>query len=148
LRPLPRNQLSILGSLLSAKYRDYLPLGAGGPNYAGRPLDRTPKASVTGSYTYTLPLASAGSLELNLRSKWSAAYYLGSVSTTQRFRQKAYTRTEIAATYNAPGDRWYLQGYARNLENNVQLTAVTNIAGTLAVVPSDPRTYGVRAARA
>lgn len=145
LKPSHRSQLSVFGSLLSAKYRDYLPLGEGGPDFGGRSLDRTPKASITGSYTYTLPLATAGSLEFNLRAKWSASYWLGSVSTTQRFLQKSYSRTEISATYNAPGNRWYLQGYARNLENNVQLTAVTNIAGTLAVVPSDPRTYGVRA---
>lgn len=144
-QPSPRNQFSVFGSFLNAKFVDYLPLGVGGPDYGGRSLDRSPKSAITASYTYTLPLASAGSVEFNVRSKLSASYNLGSASTVQQLRQPGYTRTEISATYNAPGDRWYLQGYVRNLENDIQITAVTNISGTLAVVPSDPRTYGVRA---
>ncbi|MBT0670720.1 TonB-dependent receptor [Novosphingobium profundi] len=144
LRPSPRNTLSIFASLLDAKYTEYLPLGADGPDYAGRPLDRSPKSAITASYTYSLPFASGASLDLDLRSKMSASYVLGSSSTVQMLRQPSFTRTEASATYNAPGGRWYLQGYVRNIENDIQMSATTNISGVLAIVPTDPRTYGAR----
>jgi iron complex outermembrane recepter protein len=145
LHPSARNRVDVQATWLDAHYRSYLPLGAGGPDFAGLPLDRSPKTSVTAGYTYTLPIPGSGSLELGVRSKLSAAYVISSFATAVQYRQPSYTRTELTATYNAPGGRWYVQGYVRNLENEVLITALTDVAGVLAIVPSDPRTYGVRA---
>ncbi|MCW2406858.1 iron complex outermembrane receptor protein [Sphingobium sp. B1D7B] len=145
LRPSPRNRFDLMASFLDAKFRSYMPQGPSGPDFAGKPLDRSPGASVTVGYTYTLPLGDAGSLDLGARTKISDSYVVSSYSSGIQWRQPAYTRTEVQATYHAPGDRWYLQAYGRNLENNVLLTAQTYIAGAMAVVPGDPLTYGVRA---
>lgn len=143
-RPFPRHEFTVLAAYLDAEYTSYQPLGPTGPDFAGRPLDRSPKLGLTAGYTHTVPFASGASLQLGVRSKYSSSYVLSTFSQALQFRQPGYTRTELSATYNAPDDRWYAQAYARNLENEVLATAMTNIAGTMAVVPSDPRTYGVR----
>jgi iron complex outermembrane receptor protein len=145
LRPSPRHELSLFGSFLDAKYVTYKPLGPTGPDYGGRDLDRTPGFSATGSYTYTLPLDSGASIAFNVRSKVSEHFFLGSASTVQQLREPSYTRSDASITFNAPEDRWYLQAYVHNIEDDVQMSAVTNIGGFLAVAPTDPRTYGVRA---
>jgi iron complex outermembrane receptor protein len=48
----------------------------------------------------------------------------------------------VTLTYTAQDDRFYLQGFARNLENTI---VVTNVDGFANANPGDPRTYGVRA---
>jgi iron complex outermembrane receptor protein len=61
-----------------------------------------------------------------------------------QFTQPSYTATEATVTYNAPQKRYYVQGFVKNLENNLLVTAVGGgVNGTLQV--SDPRTFGVRA---
>ena len=145
LRPSPRNRFDLMASFLDGKFRSYMPQGPSGPDFAGKPLDRSPGSSITVGYTYTLPLGNAGSLDLGARTKISDSYVVSSYSSGIQWRQPAYTRTEVQATYHAPDDRWYIQAYGRNLENNVLLTAQTYIAGAMAVVPGDPLTYGVRA---
>ena len=73
------------------------------------------------------------------------------ISTAMRaqFWQPGYTKTDLSLTYSAPGDAWYVQGFAKNLENTVNVTNISLSAsfpglngGTANF--GDPRTYGVR----
>ncbi|HWU03042.1 MAG TPA: TonB-dependent receptor [Novosphingobium sp.] len=143
-QPSPRNLLSLSLNYLDAHYVSYQPDPAG-PDYAGYPLARSPKVTASADYTYTLPLASGASLALNGRIKLSSQYFLVDSTSGASFRQPSYTRTDLSLTYNAPGNRWYVQGYARNLENKVLVTGMLYFAGVMSIIPSDPRTYGVRA---
>lgn len=145
LTPDARNRLALNLNWLDAKYRKWVVDETEGIDNSGLPLSRSPKWTGSVDYTYTLPLANGGSLVANGRFKVSSKYYLVGTSTITPFLQPGYTRTDLSLTYNAPGDSWFIQVYGRNLENKIQVTASTYFAGALAIIPSDPRTYGVRA---
>ena len=66
------------------------------------------------------------------------------LSTLNQFRVPSHTRTDLRLGYNAPGDRWYLQAFARNVENSTVVTSVDD-SGFVVAQLADPRTYGVRA---
>ena len=146
-RPSPRNQFDISVAYLNARYTDY-PI-APGVNFAGEKLDRSPDWTVTAGYQYTLPIAD-GSLVFGARTRLSDSYHLISTAMRGFFRQPSFTKTDLTLTYNSPGDRFYIQGFAKNLENNITVGSVTlsvafpNLTdGSLQF--ADPRTFGVRA---
>lgn len=141
--PAPRNRVDLSFTYLDAHYVDYLPLGLANPSvsYAGRPLDRSPKVVVAAGYNYTLPIG-ASEIVFGARTRMSSSYVLTAYSVPAQYRQPSFTQTDLTVTYNAPDQRWYLQGFARNLENTVTLTS-TDSRGNMGI--SDPRTYGVRA---
>jgi iron complex outermembrane recepter protein len=141
-RPDSRNTVALGLTYLDAEYGDYFPLGPGNPpNFKGRPLDDSPKYTANLGYTYTQPLDGAGSLQLSVHSYFSAYYVLSDVAIPVQYRQPAYHITDINATYSFPGNEWYVEAYARNLENKI---IVVNV-GPTAAVPSAPLTFGLRA---
>jgi iron complex outermembrane recepter protein len=75
-----------------------------------------------------------------VHSYFSGSYVLSLVTLPAQYRQPAYHITDVNATYRFSGDQWYVQAYARNLENKI---IVVN-ANTNAVVPSAPLTFGLR----
>ncbi|WP_420139307.1 TonB-dependent receptor [Sphingomonas sp.] len=146
--PSPRNRFGATVAWLNAKYRDYQI--APGVNFAGYRLDRSPEWVASVDYSYRLPLANGSDLTAQVRSRISDSYEFLSTTLREQFRQPSYTRTEVSLTYTAPDKRWYLQGFAKNLENTIVLSSATTVAafpglagGT--VTFQDPRTYGVRA---
>ena len=140
LAPNLRNRLDLTATWLDASYAEYVPI-SGGPNYAGRPLDRAPKYTVAAGYTYTYPFANQGSLAATLRSRFSDSFVLTNTGLPAQYRQPSFTTTDVSLTYSAPEDRWYLQGYVHNLEDEIVLMAVD---GNGNATPGDPRTYGLR----
>ncbi len=79
-------------------------------------------------------------MEAGVHSYFSAYYILSDVAIPVQYRQPAYHITDVNATYSFPGDRWYVEAYARNLENKI---IVVNV-GPAAAVPSAPLTFGFR----
>jgi iron complex outermembrane recepter protein len=140
--PNARNEIGLGLTWLDAEYGDYFPLGQGNPpNYKGRSLDNSPKYTVNLGYTYRQPLSNGGGIELSAHSYYSDGYVVSVVTIPTQFQQPSYHITDVSAMYLSSGDRWYLQAYAKNLENEiVVVTANTNL-----VVPSAPLTYGLRA---
>ncbi len=113
-------------------------------NFAGRPLDRSPKWTVSAGYVHTFELGGSGNIQASVRTRMSASYRLAALAQLIQFRQPSYTKTDLSLTYNASDSRWYVQAFAKNLENNVLVTtAAAGANGTLQL--DDPRTYGVRA---
>ena len=55
----------------------------------------------------------------------------------------SHTATDLTLTYHAPGDRFYVQGFGKNLENFISVNGVNTFGFVTAV--GEPRTYGVRA---
>ncbi len=140
--PSRRNRVDLTFTLLDGKYRSYTPGPAGRTvDYAGRTLDRSPRYTASAGYTYTYPLANGGSVSASARTKLTASYVLTNFGTPAQYRQPSYTRTDVTLGYNAPSERWYVQAFARNLENYIAISAVD---GSNNISVLDPRTFGVR----
>jgi iron complex outermembrane recepter protein len=150
--PAPDHQFNFGFDITDAKYKHFCPGGTGTSNpldactvgtidYKGRTLDRTPKYVAFARYAWTIPMGASEfvlSAGTQLKSKYSITQF-GS-SPTQRFTP-SHTNSQASITYNGPDDKWYLQGFVKNIENYLELR---NADGDT-VVPSDPRTFGIRA---
>lgn len=148
LTPSPRNHLGATVAWLNARFTDYEIVP--GVNFAGAKLDRSPDWVASVDYSYSLPLGNRSDITAQVRSRISDSYQFLSTTLRAQFRQPSYTRTDVTLTYNAPDRRWYVQGFAKNLENTIVLSSATTVAafpglagGT--VTFQDPRTYGMRA---
>ena len=93
------------------------------------------------AYTYTHPLGNGGSLAATVRGRWSSSYVVTQFSTAGQFPQPSYHKTDVSLTYAAADERWYVQAFGKNLENEILVTGVDSFNN---VTPADPRTYGVR----
>jgi iron complex outermembrane receptor protein len=141
--PSPRNRLDFNLSLLDAEYVEYFPLGTGSsPSLKGYVLDRSPKIALSAGYTYTLPLATAGNVQFSVRTRLSSSYaMLRPVEPVTFFIQPSFTKTDATITYNAPDDRFYVQGFIANIEDTVTVNSVSTFNNSTF---GDPRTYGIR----
>jgi iron complex outermembrane receptor protein len=146
-QPSPRHRFDLGANWLNARYTDYQVTP--GVDFAGEKLDRSPEWTATAGYTYTLPVGD-GSLALGARTRVSDDYQFVSTALRSFFRQPSFTKTDLTVTYSGPGDRFYIQGFARNLENAITLSSTSLSANFPAFTDGlawfgDPRTYGVRA---
>jgi iron complex outermembrane receptor protein len=153
--PDDRSRIDLSYSYTNARYAKYCPFddptsgAAAGANgcignalsFKGRPLDRSPKHVLTAGYSYTLPIGD-GSLVAGIRTRLSSEYVITNYGAGVQYRNPSNTRTDLNLTYNAPEDRFYVQGYLQNLENSIRLQRVDGFANAS---PTDPRTYGIRA---
>lgn len=152
-KPQRNHQFDFAVAWLNARFTDYLidsvePLTA---QFAGRKLDRSPEWTANIAYTWTIPLGSSGSdIQLNARTRISDSYAIAAPAVRAQFVQPSFTKTDLNITYNAPDKRFYVQGFVRNIENEITLANATVVAnfgtgfddGTAQL--GDPRTYGVR----
>lgn len=142
LTPGPNTRFDASASWLNARYTEFFPTPT--VSFAGRKLDRSPEWTVSAGITQTVPLNNGGNVQAAARTRLSDSYYLAALGTLNQFRQPSYTRSDLTLTYNAPAERWYLQGFVRNLENSIVVSTASS--GAYASVQiQDPRTYGVRA---
>jgi iron complex outermembrane recepter protein len=138
--------------LLNAKYGSFVfPAIAGRPvaiNLEGEKLDKAPSATLTLGYTHDWTLDSGAAVTAYIGSRYSSSYKLSNfaVLTPIQYTQPSFTRTDVSVTYTAPGEKWYAQGYARNLENRNVATgfAFSSLTGSNFSL-ADPRTFGIRA---
>lgn len=128
---------------LDARYTDFVPDPVNNPTFTfnGRELDHAPRYSASFGYVHNTPLPNGGRLDLGLRIAWSDDQYMISIANRYQFRQPAYTKTDLNVTYNAPDNRYYVQAFARNLEDNITIGAVGN--GSVSI--QEPRVFGVGA---
>ena len=138
--------------LLNAKYGDFIfPVTSTRPvaiNLAGQPLDKAPSATLTLGYTHDWTLADGAAVTAYVGTRYSGSYKLSNfaIVTPIQYTQASFTRTDVNVTYTAPRDKWYVQGYARNLENRNVATgfAFSSLTGSNFSL-ADPFTVGVRA---
>jgi len=145
-QPGDRHRIDFSGAWLDARYTDYQVVP--GVNFAGEALDRSPELTATLGYRYTLPVGD-GDIEFGVRTRYSDGYHLISTSLRSFFEQPSFTKTDLTVTYNAPGDRFYVQGYLKNLEDEVTLGSASLSANYPMFTdglafPGDPKTYGLR----
>ena len=150
----PTDRLSVRLALnwLDARYDQYAPAYNDttvtpnvrrSVNFAGRPLNRSPKWSWVAGVNYAVPVGE-GKVVFDAQTSARSRYDVTDLANFAYFYQPAATKTDINVTYRAPEERFYIAAFAENLENNLVVTgASTGLFG--AVTFADPRTYGVRA---
>lgn len=142
IQPGPNDRIELAATWLDARYTrfDLTPT----VSFAGRPLDHAPRYTATAGYTHSFPLGGGAVIEASGRLRFSDSYALASLDSQFQFIQPSFHKTDLTLTYRAPEQRWYLQAYAKNLENEITLSAAAT--GILAIATiEEPRTYGVRA---
>jgi iron complex outermembrane recepter protein len=113
-------------------------------DFKGLQLDNAPKWTASAGYTHTFPLGNGGNFAASVRTRLSSSYTIQDLAILAQFRQPGFTKTDASLTYKAPDDRWYVQGFAQNLENSITLAAAgTGLLSGVAI--EEPRTYGIRA---
>ena len=108
---------------------------------------------MTLGYSHTWDLANGGTIRARIGTKYSTSYKLSDFVDAEQYEQKAYTRSDLTATYAAPDGRMTVQAYVHNIEDKMQAESfaaasiaaanVHNSAGATAAV-SEPRMMGVR----
>ena len=120
-------------------------------DFSGRALDKSPSTTFTLGYTHDWTMTDGAAVSAYIGTRYSSSYALtnfGLVVPVQNI-QSSFTRTDVNVTYTAPREKWYVQGYAKNLENRNVMTGFQYIGVPLAptsnVFLADPFTFGVRA---
>jgi iron complex outermembrane receptor protein len=112
-------------------------------------MARTPEWTLNVGYQHTWNLESGAKLTGRISSHYETGKNLEYHGFAQN-KQDAFTKTDLNLTYASSDDRWSLQGYVRNLEDeNVRTASSPNATTGLATngnaeFYAPPRTYGVR----
>lgn len=114
-------------------------------SYAGLRVGAVSKWTVSGGLSQRFELANGGAIIPEARTQYKGDTFMYYVHAAGNF-QKAYTRTDLTLTYEAPDRRFSVSGFVRNLENHdtllqgYTLNAETGVPWNFL---NPPRTYGV-----
>lgn len=133
--------LDVTLAWLDAKYVDFVPVV--GIDWSGRQLDRAPRSSVGLNYRRVQGLSGGDRLEAGLGVVRSSAYVISDTQVPVQYRQPAFHKLHARLTYVAPGDRWQVSLWGRNLNNEITVTDVHPLGN---VVASDGRRWGLQVA--
>jgi iron complex outermembrane receptor protein len=143
--PSQAHRLEFNATWLDATYSEYI-AGNAATDFSGRSLDRSPEFEITAAYTYTHELPDESTIAARVGTRWTDSYVLTGFTQPVQFEQPSFTKTDASLTYTAPGGRYTLGAFIRNIEDKVVLTSI-GVNAPLAnstVNVSEPRTYGVR----
>jgi iron complex outermembrane receptor protein len=143
--PSRAHRLEFNATWLDATYSEYI-AGNAATDFSGRSLDRSPEFEITAAYTYTHELPDESTIAARVGTRWTDSYVLTGFTQPVQFEQPSFTKTDASLTYTAPGGRYTLGAFIRNIEDKVVLTSI-GVNAPLAnstVNVSEPRTYGVR----
>ncbi|MGZ8320942.1 MAG: TonB-dependent receptor [Telluria sp.] len=132
------DRISYSLSLLDAHYKSYVPDGV--HSWAGKRLDRSPRAAATLGYEHTFRLDGA-KVKAGIFSRASAAYMISVPSQLLQYRVPGRTQSDLSFGYQRDRANWSLGAHVKNIENKVLPVAIDSFG---MAVPGDPLTYGVR----
>jgi iron complex outermembrane receptor protein len=143
-----RTKLNVAFTWLDAKYTDYQLNDT--VNLKGNVLNRSPEYTAFIGLQHIMPLDNGGDIVFDANYRWSDSYAILNTNIVAQFEQPSFSKTDISVTYNAPDERWYVQGFVKNIEDeltisNAEVSAQFSAGfkdGTVNI--SDPRTAGVR----
>ncbi|CAN5389877.1 hypothetical protein BH09PSE3_BH09PSE3_19490 [soil metagenome] len=167
------DRLQFSGSLQKTKLKDLATIDGRFDNssdvtairqLAGNELAHAPRFSATATYEHDFPLGNGGSITpratLHYETKSYLTFFNGDRTNrvvngvpvyygTDFDTQKAYTKTDLAIRYNAPEDRFTIEGFVQNVENKAVRTSAATFGPTRypPVFLSNlqaPRTFGGR----
>ncbi|MBD8637903.1 TonB-dependent receptor [Sphingomonas sp. CFBP 13733] len=146
-----RDRAHLTFNYLDAKFTDF-PGAVSGLNgtfpidLTGNTPPQAPKVTIAVGYDHTFPIGD-GKLVASGFSRFKSQYFLTPFNWEAE-RQQAYTQTDLSLEYSAPGDRFSIQGFVRNLENERPLGYGFFTGGGINVYNFSfgaPRTYGAQA---
>lgn len=118
-------------------------------NLKGEKLNRSPEFTANLRYQHIFELDSGADFTLEIASRYSDEYVLFSEGAIANFVQPAFHKTDMSVTFNPVDREWYIQGYVKNIEDEITLSNADlardfpSAAGGEASL-SDPRTMGIR----
>jgi iron complex outermembrane receptor protein len=154
IRPISAFEFGITASYLDAIFKGgssaFDPIGAGDPGLNGRvslvghQAAMSPKYRIGLSASYAINLGdNVGTLTPRVQSSFASRYYLLDFNSIIE-RQSAYTKTDLRLTYEAPRQRFTVEGFVTNLENSaVKGGGEFGGRGAFFVGYAPPRQYGV-----
>ncbi len=148
-------RLNFDGAYTKGTFGNYTP--SPGVNFKGNSLDHIPNWAFGASVTQRFPLGNGGDISASLGTRWTDDYVLSAYSVGYQVTQPSFFKSDASLTYNAPDDRWYIQGFVKNIEDNVEANFLLGGFGFLpppfpagsfgpgSIGIGSPRTFGVRA---
>lgn len=117
------------------------------PNLAGNRPPQSPRWVIAAGYEHRFDLGNAGSLTPSVFSRYKSSYFVD-IFNFNDSRQKAFFQTDASIEWRSPDDKFGVQAFVRNIEDNQPLTyASFTAAGNDDIYIwqfGTPRTYGVR----
>ena len=143
--------LAQLAALNAAGFSTVDPTGVGSSqgspkNLSGNQLQNTPDVTLSIGAQYTQPLDNDYNLVGRVDFYWQSAMW-GTIFNDPADKIRAWEVTNAQLTLNAPENRWYVQGFIKNVfdQNNITGMYLTSPTSGLFtnVFYGDPRTYGI-----
>ena len=135
-----------IAACYTANYAAAAPRSA---DFSGCRMARTPEWTINLGYQHVWDLASGARLTGRIQTHYETSKNLEYHGFAQN-KEGAFTKSDISLTYASSDDRWSLQGYVRNLEDEAVRTASSPNATTgvstngTGEFYAPPRTYGLR----
>lgn len=131
---------------LDSEYRDtdfYEPFTATNIDIDGNQLIKAPELSFALGLEHVWPLAEGGELKGRIQTAYRSETHLR-VFNFDDEAQDSYAKTDLLLTYTTAEENWYVQGYVRNLEDNMVATSQGAATFGLLQAYTEPRTFGVK----
>lgn len=145
-RASPNDRINVSIGLLDAKYDRYIV--PNGQHLGGYDLDKAPDVTLSANVSHDWHFGQGLKLTAYAGTRYSASYTVsdpGTLTVAPRFfRQGAVTKSELSMTLFGWDDRWSLQAFGRNLENNVTIAGLVQNGGVYYIGFNEPRLYGIK----
>jgi iron complex outermembrane receptor protein len=141
----PRDRINADISYLHAEYKEFsIAVGAGNLDLAGNMPPQAPRWSGNVGYEHEFDVFE-GSLTFRAQSHFQTKSHLMFFNHPSD-KQPGYTRSDLLLTYKPSDEQWLIEGFVRNLENEVVLTAAQeqDLLQSYLYQFDAPRTWGVR----
>ena len=142
---------TIDGSLMleHSEYKTFFARPAQNVNWSGDSLDRTPELVFSAGYAHVWDLGDKGSVRFRIQTRYSSSYLLSDFNNALHYTQDAFTRTDSSIRYTAADNRFTVEGFVNNFEDNIQATGggggfSVNTPYGQTVATTTPRRFGVR----
>ena len=146
----PRDQYHLTVNYLNAKFTNFPGVastlsGSQSVDLSGNAPPQAPRWTIAMGYDHTFPIGE-GELVASVYSRFKSEYYLTPFNW-RADQQEAFTQTDLNLEYKAPGGRYSLQAYVRNIEDTRPLAYASFTGGGINIynfIYGAPRTYGVQ----
>jgi iron complex outermembrane receptor protein len=141
-----RLRLSLAGSYVDAKYKDFLesaidPTTGQRLDSSDNRLQRTPETQLTGGVDLTLPLGSLGdALNFRVNYTWQSDMFW---ATDNIAKEDAYGLLDARIALAPPDAKWAVAVWGKNITDELYRTNIISFFGEEVSQFGVPRTYGV-----
>jgi iron complex outermembrane receptor protein len=142
----PVDQVNFYAAFNDAKYTDFATaVGSTNLQLAGNKPPQAPRWSFNAGYQHDFNVF-GGTLRLRAQTHYESSSYF-TVYNYDYDKQDAYHRSDLIASFTPASDKWTIEGYVRNLEDETVLAYAQTASSTYRsyrYLYQAPRTYGAR----